>query len=134
VKASCNDAKAVSALAHARGAYLFADIIQAWRRTAGRARARHRLRSGRHYKWLMGERGIGFLYVPEDLQGTVLRRRDMGIGRWELNRAELSWEPLPGAAKYETGGIGVLLAACVSEGSTTCSASGSTRSAPPPVR
>ena len=24
------------------------------------------------YKWLMGERGIGFLYVREDLQGTVL--------------------------------------------------------------
>jgi selenocysteine lyase/cysteine desulfurase len=33
-----------------------------------------------------------------------------------FNRAELTWEPLPGAAKYETGGIGVLLAACVSEG------------------
>jgi selenocysteine lyase/cysteine desulfurase len=33
-----------------------------------------------------------------------------------FNRAELTWEPLPGAAKYETGGSGVLLAACVSEG------------------
>ena len=33
-----------------------------------------------------------------------------------FNRAELTWEPLPGAARYETGGIGVLLAACVSEG------------------
>ena len=28
----------------------------------------------------------------------------------------MTWEPLPGAAKYETGGIPVLLAACVSEG------------------
>ena len=33
-----------------------------------------------------------------------------------FNRAELTWEPLPGAARYETGGIQVLLAACVSEG------------------
>jgi selenocysteine lyase/cysteine desulfurase len=33
-----------------------------------------------------------------------------------FNRAALTWEPLPGAAKYETGGIGVLLASCVSEG------------------
>jgi selenocysteine lyase/cysteine desulfurase len=33
-----------------------------------------------------------------------------------FNRAELTWEPLPGAAKYESGGIAVLLAACVSAG------------------
>ena len=33
-----------------------------------------------------------------------------------FNRAELTWEPLPGAARYETGGIAVLLAAAVSEG------------------
>jgi selenocysteine lyase/cysteine desulfurase len=33
-----------------------------------------------------------------------------------FNRAALTWEPLPGAARYETGGIAVLLAAAVSEG------------------
>jgi selenocysteine lyase/cysteine desulfurase len=69
------------------------------------------------YKWLMGERGIGFLYVREDLQGTVLPTTRYGHRQVaNFNRAELTWEPLPGAAKYETGGIGVLLAACVSEG------------------
>ena len=65
----------------------------------------------------MGERGIGFLYVREDLQGTVLPTTRYGHRQVaNFNRAELTWEPLPGAAKYETGGIGVLLAACVSEG------------------
>ena len=69
------------------------------------------------YKWLMGERGIGFLYVREDLQGTVLPTTRYGHRQVaNFNRAELTWEPMPGAAKYETGGIGVLLAACVSEG------------------
>jgi selenocysteine lyase/cysteine desulfurase len=65
----------------------------------------------------MGERGIGFLYVRQDLQGTVLPTTRYGHRQvTNFNRAELSWEPLPGAAKYETGGIPVVLAACVSEG------------------
>ena len=69
------------------------------------------------YKWLMGERGIGFLYVRSDLQGTVLPTTRYGHRQvTNFNRAAMTWEPLPGAAKYETGGIGVLLAACVSEG------------------
>lgn len=113
-----HDAKSVSALAHARGAYVFADIIQAVGavpidvRTLGIDFA-----SAGTYKWLMGERGIGFLYVRSDLQGTVLPTTRYGHRQVaNFNRAELTWEPLPGAAKYETGGIGVLLAACVSEG------------------
>jgi selenocysteine lyase/cysteine desulfurase len=69
------------------------------------------------YKWLMGERGLGFLYVRVDLQGTVLPTTRYGHRQVaNFNRAELTWEPLPGAARYETGGIGVLLASCVSEG------------------
>src|SRR6266851_2005259 len=113
-----HDGKSVSALAHARGAYLFADIIQA----VGAVPIDMRglgidFASAGTYKWLMGERGIGFLYVREDLQGTVLPTTRYGHRQVaNFNRAELTWEPLPGAAKYETGGIGVLLAACVSEG------------------
>jgi selenocysteine lyase/cysteine desulfurase len=113
-----HDAKAVSALAHARGAYVFADIIQA----AGAVPLDMRalgidFASAGTYKWLMGERGLGFLYVREDLQGTVLPTTRYGHRQvTHFNRAELTWEPLPGAARYETGGIGVLLAACVSEG------------------
>ena len=115
-----HDAKAVSALAHARGAYLFADIIQAVGAVPLDVKALGiDFASAGTYKWLMGERGIGFLYVREDLQGTVLPTTRYGHRQvTNFNRAELTWEPLPGAAKYETGGIGVLLAACVSEGIT----------------
>jgi selenocysteine lyase/cysteine desulfurase len=113
-----HDAKAVGALAHARGAYLFADIIQAVGAVPLDVRALGiDFASAGTYKWLMGERGIGFLYVREDLQGTVLPTTRYGHRQvTNFNRAALTWEPLPGAAKYETGGIGVLLAACVSEG------------------
>ncbi len=113
-----HDAKSVSALAHARGAHVFADIIQAVGAVPIDVRALGiDFASAGTYKWLMGERGIGFLYVREDLQGTVLPTTRYGHRQVaNFNRAQLSWEPLPGAAKYETGGIPVLLAACVSEG------------------
>jgi selenocysteine lyase/cysteine desulfurase len=113
-----HDAKAVGALAHARGAYLFADIIQAVGAVPVDVKALGiDFASAGTYKWLMGERGLGFLYVREDLQGTVLPTTRYGHRQVaNFNRAELTWEPLPGAAKYETGGIGVLLAACVSAG------------------
>ena len=113
-----HDAKGVSALAHARGAFLFADIIQAVGAVPVDMRALGiDFASAGTYKWLMGERGIGFLYVRDDLQGSVLPTTRYGHRQVaNFNRAELTWEPLPGAAKYETGGIGVLLAACVSEG------------------
>ena len=113
-----HDAKAISAVAHARGAYVFADIIQAVGavpvdvKTLGIDFA-----AAGTYKWLMGERGIGFLYVREDLQGTVLPTTRYGHRQVSnFNRAELTWEPLPGAARYETGGIPVILAAGVNAG------------------
>lgn len=113
-----HDVKAISAIAHARGAHVFADIIQA----AGavpvdvKAIGIDFAASGT-YKWLMGERGIGFLYVREDLQGTVLPTTRYGHRQVSnFNRAQLTWEPLPGAARYETGGIPVLLAAGVNAG------------------
>src|SRR4029450_10991834 len=68
-----HDCKAVSALAHGRGAHVFAYIIQA--RGAVPVNVRELgidFASAGTYKWLMGERGLGFLYVREDLQGTVL--------------------------------------------------------------
>ena len=102
-----HDAKAVSALAHARGAYVFADIIQAVGAVPVDVKALGiDFASAGTYKWLMGERGLGFLYVREDLQGTVLPTTRYGHRQVaNFNRAELTWEPLPGAAKYETGGI-----------------------------
>jgi selenocysteine lyase/cysteine desulfurase len=113
-----HDCKAVSALAHARGAYVFADIIQAVGAVPIDMRALGiDFASSGTYKWLMGERGFGFLYVRADLQDTVLPTTRYGHRQVSnFNRATLTWEPLPGAAKYETGGIAVLLAACVSAG------------------
>ncbi len=113
-----HDAKAVAGLAHARGAYVFADIIQAVGAVPMDVKALGiDFASAGTYKWLMGERGLGFLYVREDLQGTVLPTTRYGHRQVSnFNRAALTWEPLPGAARYETGGIPVLLAACVSEG------------------
>ena len=113
-----HDAAAVSALAHARGALVFADVIQAVGAVPVDVKALGiDFASAGTYKWLMGERGLGFLYVREDLQGTVLPTTRYGHRQVSnFNRAELTWEPLPGAARYETGGIPVLLAACVSEG------------------
>jgi selenocysteine lyase/cysteine desulfurase len=113
-----HDCKAVSDLAHSRGALVFADIIQAVGavpvnvKTLGIDFA-----STGTYKWIMGERGFGFLYVREDLQGTALPTVRYGHRQvTNFNRAELTYEPLPGAARYESGGIAVLLAAAVSEG------------------
>src|SRR5262245_9004380 len=113
-----HDAKSVSALAHARGAYVFADIIQAVGAVPVDVKALGiDFASSGTYKWLMGERGIGFLYVREDLQGTVLPTTRYGHRQVSnFNRAQLTWEPMPGAARYETGGIPVILAAGVSAG------------------
>jgi selenocysteine lyase/cysteine desulfurase len=113
-----HDAKAVSSIAHARGALAFADIIQA----AGAVPIDIKalgidFASCGTYKWLMGERGLGFLYVREDLQGTVLPTTRYGHQQiYNFNRAQLTWEPLPGAARYETGGIAVTMAAAVNAG------------------
>jgi len=113
-----HDAKAVAAIAHARGALVFADIIQAVGAVPLDVKALGiDFASSGTYKWLMGERGIGFLYVREDLQGTVLPTTRYGHRQVSnFNRARLTWEPMPGAARYETGGIPVMMAACVNAG------------------
>jgi selenocysteine lyase/cysteine desulfurase len=113
-----HDAKAVSAIAHARGALVFADIIQAVGAVPMDVKALGiDFASSGTYKWLMGERGLGFLYVREDLQGTVLPTTRYGHRQVSnFNRAQLTWEPLPGAARYETGGIPVVMAAAVNAG------------------
>ena len=113
-----HDCKAVSDLAHARGALVFADIIQAVGAVPLDVKALGiDFASAGTYKWIMGERGFGFLYVKQDLQGTALPTTRYGHRQvTNFNRAELTWEPLPGAAMYETGGIAVILAAGVSAG------------------
>jgi selenocysteine lyase/cysteine desulfurase len=113
-----HDIKAVSDIAHARGAHVFADIIQAVGAVPLNMRALGiDFASTGTYKWLMGERGFGFLYVREEHQGRLLPTTRYGHRQvTNFDRAKLTWEPLPGAAMYESGNIPVLLAAAVSAG------------------
>jgi selenocysteine lyase/cysteine desulfurase len=68
------DAKALSALAHANGAYLYADIIQAAGSVPVDVKALGLdFAACSNYKWLQGARGAGFLYVREDLQGSIVK-------------------------------------------------------------
>jgi selenocysteine lyase/cysteine desulfurase len=89
-----HEVKRISDLAHAHGAYVYADVIQA----AGAipidvgAMGIDFLACSA-YKWLMGGR-FGYLYVKEELQGTVLKSKLMGgrttstgASRYEISTA-----------------------------------------------
>ena len=68
------DAKAISELAHAHGALLYADIIQAVGSVPVDMKALGiDFAACSNYKWLQGARGAGFLYVREDLQGSAVK-------------------------------------------------------------
>ena len=112
-----HDAKAVSDLAHARGAYVYADMVQAVGAVPVDVRAMGiDFAATATYKWLMGERGFGFLYVREDLQDTVVPTTRYGHRQVAaFDRVGLTWEPLPGAARYETGTFPSALAVCAHE-------------------
>lgn len=75
-----HDLKAVCDLAHSRGVYVYADLVQGAGSTPIDVRA-----SGvdfcacSSYKWLMGDLGLGFLYVREDLLDRVIRRTQYGF-------------------------------------------------------
>jgi selenocysteine lyase/cysteine desulfurase len=61
----------------------------------------------------MGERGFGFLYVREELQDTVVPTTRYGHRQIaKFDRVGITWEPLPGAARYETGTFPNSLALC----------------------
>jgi selenocysteine lyase/cysteine desulfurase len=69
-----HDLKAVCDLAHAHGAYVYADIVHAAGVVPVDLRA-----SGvdfaacSSYKWLMGDFGLGFLYVRKEIQDKIQR-------------------------------------------------------------
>jgi selenocysteine lyase/cysteine desulfurase len=109
-----HDARAISDLAHANGAYVFADMVQAAGAVPIDVRAMGiDFGSAATYKWLMGERGFGFLYVRDDLQGTVVPTTRYGHRQiTNFDRVGMTWEPLPGAARYETGTFPNALAVC----------------------
>lgn len=123
------DARSLANLAHSHGAYLYTDIIQAAGAVPIDVRAMgidFAACSG--YKWLMGDRGLGYLYVKEELQGTVMRRTQYGDRQF----ADFQYHTFPhdppgpefatwtqinkGAGSYyEVGNISNVAAACQSE-------------------
>jgi len=69
-----HDLKAVCDLAHAHGAYVYADIIQAAGATPIDVRASGvDFCSCSSFKWLMGDFGLGFLFAREDLLPKIRR-------------------------------------------------------------
>lgn len=70
-----HDLKAVCDLAHAHGAYVYADVIQGVGAVPLDVKATGvDFAAAATYKWLMGDFGLGFFYVREDLLGKVIQR------------------------------------------------------------
>ncbi|MFZ3264854.1 MAG: aminotransferase class V-fold PLP-dependent enzyme [Terriglobales bacterium] len=96
-----HDLKAVCDLAHAHGAYVYADIVQAAGNTPIDVRA-----SGvdfcacSSFKWLMADFGLGFLFVKQDLLDRVLERTQYGY--YEASSMESHFLPgdPPGPSAY----------------------------------
>ena len=74
-----HDLKAVCDLAHAHGAYVYADIIQAAGATPIDVKATGvDFAACASFKWLMADFGLGFLYAKEELLDRVVRRSVRG--------------------------------------------------------
>jgi len=110
------DAKAVSRLAHAHGAYVYADIIQAVGSVPVDVKALEvDFAACSNYKWLQSARGAGFLYVREDLEGTEVKDR-IFPGEIEFNylpwvtaadpsKEDFDYTPAKDARRYEPGNV-----------------------------
>jgi selenocysteine lyase/cysteine desulfurase len=74
-----HDLKAVCDLAHAHGALVYVDIAQSAGCTPIDVKATGvDFCACSSFKWLMGDFGLGFLYVREDLLGRIVRRSQYG--------------------------------------------------------
>ena len=89
-----HDLAAVCELAHARGAYVYADIIQAAGNTPIDVQATGVDFCGcASFKWLMGDFGVGFLYVREGLLDRVLQRPVVGYQQADMEVHYLPTDP-----------------------------------------
>jgi len=121
-----HDLKAVCDLAHSRGAYVYADIVQA----AGAIPIDVKssgvdFTSGASYKWLMGDMGLGFLYVREELLDKVIHRTQYGYRQFKTFQNHMfpydppasepaTWTEASGAAaRFEVGTVDSALIACL---------------------
>lgn len=117
----------LSDLAHARGALLYADIIQ----SAGIVPLDMRAlgidcAATNGYKWLYGIHGAGFLYVREELQGTAVPDRlfpghvQYNYPPWvpepDPDREALIYTPPSGGARYQPGHVSYVAYCAVYEG------------------
>lgn len=89
--------KALSDLAHAHKGYLFADIIQGCGSTPIDVKAMGiDFASTAMYKWLQGEHGYGFLYIKEDLAGSVVKPTEF-TGHPDFNYPPWTTSPKSGS-------------------------------------
>jgi len=96
-----HDVKAVCDMAHASGAYVYADIVQAAGNTPIDVRACGvDFCACSSFKWLMGDFGLGFLFVKESLLDKVIQRTQYGY--YQAQELESHFLPgdTPGAAPY----------------------------------
>ena len=92
------DLKAVCDLAHSRGALVYADAVQACGAVPVDVKASGvDFLAASSYKWLMGDMGLGFLYVREDLIDR-LKRSQYGFRQ----TAEIIYHVFPGDPPGET--------------------------------
>ena len=114
VNGHVENVRALSDLAHAHGALLFADIVQACGAIPIDVRAMGiDLASCAMYKWLMGEHGFGFLYIREDLIGTKVKGTQFeghpsyNYGPWvakpDPNQPEIVNHPNIGVSTFQCG-------------------------------
>lgn len=106
------DMRALSELAHARDALLYADIMQAAGAVPIDVRALGiDIAACSTFKWLMGVKGYGFLYVRADLQGTIVKPSQHSGGvsfnyqPWtdspDPDAADILFQPTTGPSRYE---------------------------------
>lgn len=89
-----HDLAAVCAMAHVRGAYVYADIVQACGNTPIDVQASGVDFCGcSSFKWLMGDFGLGFLYVREDLLDRVVARTVIGYQQADMETHYIASDP-----------------------------------------
>lgn len=94
-----HDLKAVCDLAHAHGAYVYADVMQAAGSTPIDVRESDLdFCACSSYKWLMGDFGLGFLFVKESLLDRMTACRQFGY----FEAQTLSSHLLPGDPPADT--------------------------------
>lgn len=116
VNGHMEDAKTICEIAHASGAYVYADIIQAAGAIPMDVKALGLdFAACSNYKWLQGVRGAGYLYVREELQGSLVKDRQYpGYVRFNyppwVETPDASLEEFPykapqDATRYQAGNV-----------------------------